>query len=201
MARANSAASPSSGVMSLKMIPGRGKSGTSRTTRRSSVSRSGAVAMIYALAAENAEWLRQLVHRGPLAILHRVDGCALRSAPNSGQQAGQIFVRARGGDLDRAVGEVSNPAPNPPAASLLPDEPAEADSLNLPDHDPMRGGHAHLWEANLFGAPLHATVHRSRMAAAGHVAHPCVPTRGTNRTGATSTRSRSAPRRVSTVST
>src|SRR5687767_898325 len=151
VARANSARSPSNGVMSLKTMPDFGKSGTSRTAARRSVSRSRRRGVIsgYASAAKNAERLGQLICLGQRSRMHVGDGRAFGAAAHRRQQTLKTLLRPGRSDLHRPVGAIPNPSAHTPASGLLAHEPAKADSLHLPHDDPVRRCH---WRANRGGS-------------------------------------------------
>src|SRR5258705_10317987 len=120
-------ASPKIGVMSLKTIPVRGKSGTSRMTR---LSLSSTVLLRwFTLVTDSKIALLQL--RSVIIHPNGVDTRVLRALPQSGLQGLQAGIAPAGHRLDRAVGEVPDEADQAEPPSRLDDKVPESHS---PDH-------------------------------------------------------------------
>src|SRR5215213_8371124 len=115
-----SPASPNNGVMSLNRIPGRGKSGTSRTARPKSCSSSGTTVT---RSPQDREGRIELGASVRSAHAHFVYARACGTAPDRVQQERDPLLRPGRLQLDAAVRQVAHPAGQLRPARCLPHEP------------------------------------------------------------------------------
>src|SRR5471032_2956805 len=118
--------------MSLKRIPGLGKSGTSRSFAAilalKSAVRTGA------RSAKDGERIRQRRRRVLGNVVDRADRSARGSDFKCPAQSLERRRLATSGDLDTAVRTIGHPATEPQASRLLAHEPPKADALHSAAH-------------------------------------------------------------------
>ena len=127
--------------MSLKTIPGFGKSGTSRIARRrSSATRVASVAALDTLS-HNGKRSRKVVEPCERKLGDMLDVRAGRAGPRRGLERRDRGIGSRCRDLDAAVVTVTDPSRQPGATSRFPHEPSEADALYSADDFEMNRRH------------------------------------------------------------
>ena len=119
--------------MSLKRIPGFGKSGTSRTARRrDSVPGVDALLAVGTLP-HDGERSWKVVQTVERQVVDSVDAGSKRPGASVGQEFRDRLIGPGGGDFDPAVIAVPDPSGEVQAASCLAHEPPKPYALNLPD--------------------------------------------------------------------
>jgi hypothetical protein len=127
--------------MSLNVIPAFGKSGTSRTPRRSSSAIRLDELVRDATLPHNGEWSREVVQP-----VDRQFGNAVHAGPgwSRSRDTRELLdgrLSPRRGNLHSAVAMVSNPSREPGTTRRFTHEPSEPDALNLPNDFEMNRRH------------------------------------------------------------
>src|SRR6187455_2360924 len=119
--------------MSLKMMPGFGKPGTSRIARRrSSIAGSGTL-MADVTLSDHGERSREIVELSQRKFADVIDPCTWGPSACRRQEIADSRFGTRGGDLHAAVGVVSHPPSESGATGRFAHEPPESNALDLPD--------------------------------------------------------------------